>query len=54
MNEFTRAESELVDKIVLSVINEAMSGSMKYAQALDWDAAKKAVIELVKEKLGDQ
>jgi hypothetical protein len=55
MNEFTRKESELVDKIhdeVISKINVmAALGTYHYANKDDRQAATTAVIELVKERL---
>lgn len=52
MNEFTRAESDLVDNIVAQVKYCANKGVQNYAEVMDWDAASQAVIEMVKEKLG--
>lgn len=55
MNDFTKAESELVDEIHLEMLSKivvrAVFGVASYAEKEDRRAAASAVIELVKEAL---
>ena len=51
MNDFTKAEADLVVRIVNEVEIMAYSETIYYAKPEDREAAAKAVIELVKERL---
>lgn len=55
MNEFTKSESELVENIARKTCEDialkAYLGVLNYAETQDLNAAKAAVIELVKKKL---
>ena len=51
MNDFTKAECELVETIVSQIQIFAKNCVMLYAEPCDQEAAAQAVIQLVKERL---